>query len=187
MSQHVNPSGQCLVIDKYEQLTTVLVFHHIKNTCILCVHLFLQYKMAERWNSETTIKFIEEFRSYECLWNTKSSTYKNKQMRQTSLQKIVEAMNIQGFGIPEAKNKMRNLRSTYYQEKRKIEKSKTSGSGSDEVYVPSLKWYTEMNALLKDVDDSRKTFDNVSMKYFLFYTRFFIVYYITLFKNISCF
>lgn len=93
--------------------------------------------MAEKWNSQTTIKFIQEFSCYECLWNTKSPTYKNKQRRETSFQKIVEAMNIPGFGIPEVKNKMRNLRSTYYQEKRKIENSKKSGSGSDDVYVPT--------------------------------------------------
>lgn len=60
---------------------------------------------AERWNSETTIKFIQEFKSYECLWNQKSSIYKNKHAREAAYQKLVEEMHITGFGVPEAKKK----------------------------------------------------------------------------------
>lgn len=31
------------------------------------------------------------------------------------------------------------------------------------MYVPNMKWFTEMNALLKDSDERRKTVDNVSI------------------------
>lgn len=119
--------------------------------------------MAEKWNAQTTIKFIEEFKSHECLWNAKHSSYKNKHMREAAYQKIVVEMAIDGFNVAEVKNKMRNLKSTYYQEKKKIEKSKSSGSSGDNVYVPNIKWFTEMNALLKDSDERRKTIDNVSI------------------------
>jgi len=37
-------------------------------------------------------------------------------------------MDIVGFNVREVKTKIRNLKSTYFQEKRKIEKSKASGS-----------------------------------------------------------
>lgn len=61
-------------------------------------------------------------------------------------------MHIQGFAKCEI----------YYQEKKKFEKSKKSGSGSDKVYVSRIKWFTEMDAILKDMD-VRRTFDNVSI------------------------
>jgi len=70
--------------------------------------------MAEKWNAQTTIKFIEEFKSHKCLWNTKHSSYKNKHMREAAYQKIVVEMAIDGFNVAEVKNKMRNLKSTYY-------------------------------------------------------------------------
>nr|CAI5870088.1 unnamed protein product [Callosobruchus analis] len=117
---------------------------------------------AERWNSETTIKFIQEFKSYECLWNHKSVSFKNKLAKDAAYQKIVQEMNIAGFGVPEAKRKMRTLRSTYYQEKKKIQNSMRSGSGSDTVYVPNLHWYKEMDSLLKDIDERRTTIENVN-------------------------
>lgn len=38
--------------------------------------------MAEKWNSETTIKFLQHLKEHECLWNTKlfhTKTYKCRQ------------------------------------------------------------------------------------------------------------
>lgn len=120
--------------------------------------------MTEKWNSETTIKFVQELRTHECLWNVKCKMYKNKQMRESAYQKIVEAMNIVDFNVPEVKTKIRNLKSTYFQEKKKIEKSKASGSGSENVYKPNIKWFDEMDTLLNNVDGRRITFDNVSIQ-----------------------
>lgn len=124
--------------------------------------MVLRLVMSERWSVETTIKFIQQFRQYECLWNPKHASYKNKHLREASLEKIVDGMAIPGFQVAEVKTKMRNLKSTYYQEKKKIEKSKAYGSSTDNVYVPNIKWFVEMNALLKDADERRNTFDNVS-------------------------
>lgn len=55
-------------------------------------------------------------------------------------------MDIPGFiyWVPQVKIKMRNLRSTYYKKKKKIDKSKASGSSSDNIYVPNLKWFNEL-------------------------------------------
>lgn len=128
--------------------------------------------MSEKWNAETTIKFIQEFKQYECLWNPKHVSHKNKQMREACYQKIVDGMGIPGFKVAEVKSKMRNLKSTFYQEKKKIDKSKASGSSTDNVYVPNIKLFFEMKALLEDADERRHTFDNVST----LYTLLFIIY-----------
>ena len=61
--------------------------------------------MATKWDCAVTIAFIQEYKARECLLNFKSPVYKNKHMRQAAYQEIVEAMNIEGFGVPEVKNK----------------------------------------------------------------------------------
>lgn len=68
--------------------------------------------MTEKWSSETTIS-VQELVTHDCLWNVKCKVYKNKKMRESAYQKIVEAMNIVGFNVPEVKTKIRNLKSTY--------------------------------------------------------------------------
>jgi hypothetical protein len=75
--------------------------------------------MAAKWDIATTIAFIQEYKEHECLWNFKSPLYKNKHMREAAYKEIVKAMNIEGFGVPEVKNKIINVRSTYAQEIKK--------------------------------------------------------------------
>ncbi|CAG5052981.1 unnamed protein product [Parnassius apollo] len=69
-------------------------------------------------------------------------------------------MSKENFGVSELKQKIKNLRCTYNQERMKIKKSQKSGSGSNEVYVPSLKWYYVMDTLLKSITRSTETQDN---------------------------
>lgn len=108
--------------------------------------------MTEKWNSETTIKFVQELRTHECLWNIKCELYNNKKMRKSAYQKIVEAMNIVGFNVLEVKTKIRNLKSTYI-------------SGSEIVYKPNIRLiielFDEMDTLLNV--DGRRIFDNVNI------------------------
>lgn len=52
-----------------------------------------------------------------CIIITKHSSYKNKHMREAAYQKIVVEMAI-GVNVAEVKNKMRNLKWMYYQEKK---------------------------------------------------------------------
>ncbi|XP_054259415.1 uncharacterized protein LOC128984150 [Macrosteles quadrilineatus] len=66
-----------------------------------------------------------------------------------------------GFGVNELKQKIKNLRCTYNQECVKIQRSKKSGSGSAEVYVPSLKWFPIMDNIVKSSKGNKKTEDSV--------------------------
>lgn len=117
--------------------------------------------MGEKWTSETTMKFLREIKLYQCLWNAKYPTYKMKHMREKAWRKVVDAMAIRNFDVPEAKKKMRNLRSTYCQEKGKVSKSKAANGGYE--YVPSIKWFNVMDSMLNDEDkEMRKTINNVS-------------------------
>lgn len=120
-----------------------------------------------RWTENTTMKFVEAYRERPCLWNVKDAIYKNKHARDTGYKEIENIMNIEGFGIVEIKNKIRALRSTYSQEKKKIKDSKKSGAGTDQVYVPNVKWFKEMDSFLHHLEDNkRKTEDNLTVSIF---------------------
>jgi selenocysteine-specific translation elongation factor len=82
-------------------------------------------------------------------------------MREAAYKQIVDAMNITGFGIPEVKNKIKKLRSTYAQEMKKIQESKKSGAGVDNIYESIIQWLKELQLVYRDAD-VRKTLDNVS-------------------------
>ncbi|XP_026746865.1 uncharacterized protein LOC113508093 [Trichoplusia ni] len=56
----------------------------------------------------------------------------------------------------EVTKKIKNLRSTYNQELLKIEKSKKSGSGTDEIYKPSIKWFDSMDYIMKIINLKEK-------------------------------
>lgn len=51
----------------------------------------------------------------------------------------------------EVKKKIKNLRSAYVSEKRKVESSKKSGSSPEDLYHPHLFYFDEMNFLNSSV------------------------------------
>lgn len=102
-----------------------------------------------KFTDENTVKFVELYREHECLWNMSSPTYKNKNNCQAAIENIIEEMGIPGFGIVEVKNKIKNLRSTYNQEVLKIKKSAKSGSGSEDLYTPPMKWFEILDPIMK--------------------------------------
>jgi len=75
--------------------------------------------MSNKWSENTTINFVEEYMNHECLWNVNNPLYKNKQCRDSAYSTLAETMNMSGFGVPEVKTKIKNLRSTYSQELKK--------------------------------------------------------------------
>ncbi|XP_074039974.1 uncharacterized protein [Leptinotarsa decemlineata] len=62
----------------------------------------------------------------------------------------------ENISMKEVKAKIKNLRSTYHQELNKIKKSKTTGSGTNNVYNPTSIWFDEM-AFLNDTFEYRDT------------------------------
>ncbi|XP_056643925.1 uncharacterized protein LOC130449890 [Diorhabda sublineata] len=112
--------------------------------------------MAERWSGQENVKFVNLYREQENLWNLFDSEYKNRDARRTSLQHIAKEMNIPGFTEKDVTKKIKNLSSTYNQELIKIEKSKKSGSGTDDIYKPSIKWFDIMDYIMKVINLKEK-------------------------------
>jgi hypothetical protein len=105
--------------------------------------------MTNRWNEEMTFKFMQLYREHENLWNVFNKDYRNRDVRSASMKAIVEDMNVPNFTVKDVPKKIKSLRSTYYLELGKIEKSKASGGGVDFVYKPSVAWFSEMDRIMK--------------------------------------
>lgn len=118
-----------------------------------------------KWDIETTIKFIQLYKLHSCLWNFQSPEYKIKQKRDAAYNSLVQEMNITGFGTQEVKNKIKNLRSTYQQEK-KNQDSKKSGAGLSNVYTSNIKWLKEMEEVFSK-DLNKIVYENVSTFYYV--------------------
>nr|XP_022900172.1 uncharacterized protein LOC111413434 [Onthophagus taurus] len=102
-----------------------------------------------RWAEEETIKFVKLYRDHECLWNKTKPSYKNKNNRLKAIHNIMHVMAKEGFGVTEIKQKIKNIRSTYYQEVQKIKKSAKSAMSQDDIYQPNVKWFTNMDYIMR--------------------------------------
>lgn len=83
----------------------------------------MQFVKMPKLADEINLKFVQLYREEECLWNASIPSYKDKQMRDSSLEKIRDILNKDGIemSIKEIKNKIKNLRATYCQELTKIQ------------------------------------------------------------------
>lgn len=110
-----------------------------------------------------TIKLVKLYKTYECIWKIPSAEYKIKPKRQAAYKAIVKLMGKEGFGVPELKQKIKNLRSTYLQELLKIRKSIKSDSGTVNIYVPKIKWFQLMDSFIKDMTIHGQMKDNIDI------------------------
>ncbi|CAH1977597.1 unnamed protein product [Acanthoscelides obtectus] len=112
-----------------------------------------------RWGDDKTLQFVILYRNHECLWNPKSSQYKNNILRNNAYEDMIMKMNDPTLSLKSLKTKIKNLRSVYHNELKKIEHSKRSGSGTAEVYNPSTSWFHEMHSFLGDTGDYRTSIE----------------------------
>lgn len=108
-------------------------------------------------NCEDTFKIIQLYEQFPCLWNYRSSSYKNVSMKNNAWKEIANAL---GKTIDEVKKKIKNVRQAYVAEKKKVDASKKSGSSAESIYVPHLYYYDNMN-FLAPVVVLRKTTSNI--------------------------
>ncbi|GBN29227.1 hypothetical protein AVEN_151163-1 [Araneus ventricosus] len=69
-----------------------------------------------RFSEEQTCKFVDLLQQHKCLWNNTIDAYKNRLMRDRSVEAIAADMALPGFNCKEVKLKLKNLRSTYHLE-----------------------------------------------------------------------
>ncbi|CAK1590391.1 unnamed protein product [Parnassius mnemosyne] len=72
-------------------------------------------------------------------------------------------MGILGLDVNAVITKIKNIRSTYSQEGKKINNSMKSGAGADSIYKPSVKWFDILHDVLRSGNlENRKTQSNMN-------------------------
>lgn len=117
----------------------------------------MEIKMDLRIQSREFItEFINVFRENPCLWKTSLIEYKIKSVKQSAYHKLLEISRKYEpqTSIDDVKKKIQSLRASHRKERRKVKDSLRTGSGIDEIYVPKLWYYTELD-FLDDQEESK--------------------------------
>lgn len=95
--------------------------------------------------------FIQLYKSLPAVWKVKSDLYKNRVQKQDAYEKLTEKLKTidSNVDINATKKKINTLRSNYRRELKKVLASKKSGAGVEDIYVPSV-WYFEDLDFLRD-------------------------------------
>lgn len=101
-------------------------------------------------------EFLDTFKQCPCLWNTKSASYSDKNVKRNAYEELVQLCKRR---YPEANKdfvikKIHNFRCGYRRELNKVRKSKRTGSGTDDLYVSNL-WYFKILRFLYDDETPR--------------------------------
>ena len=118
------------------------------------------------WSKDSVLKFIELYKSYECLWRIKSKEYSNTILKDKAYVEMVHFVKeIDSSANRETVTKKINaLRTNFRKELKKVESSKTSGAGEEGIYVPKL-WYYHELVFLRDQELPRSAISNTGAKH----------------------
>lgn len=124
-------------------------------------------KKSVKWNSDDIFKFLEIYQQFELLWNIRHSEYVNKQKRESAMRRLMSDLQQEGIEVPDIsflRNKIKVIKTTYRQERLKVEESKSSGKGTDDLYVPKLTWFDLADSFLRFVVVTRPSKSNMVLK-----------------------
>ncbi|CAH2007797.1 unnamed protein product [Acanthoscelides obtectus] len=101
--------------------------------------------MAVKWNSNQIIQFLKVYEQFPVLWNIKHKDYVNIKLKDVLFKKMWEQLEdkglLKGMDEKQLKNKIKNLIDVFCQELAKIEGSKKSDCGTEDIYTPKLTWF----------------------------------------------
>ncbi|XP_049880135.1 uncharacterized protein LOC126376644 [Pectinophora gossypiella] len=101
-----------------------------------------------KWSEDLTIQMIIEYEKREYLWNPVSEHYKNKKIREQGYVEIINALNLVDVTVKELKNKIKNIRSSYSVELKKIRAARKAGAHA---YRPSVTWFEHADRFLRAI------------------------------------
>ncbi|XP_070706063.1 serine-rich adhesin for platelets-like [Pempheris klunzingeri] len=104
------------------------------------------YTPERYWTEEKERALIAFFSKHSCLWNHKSESYKNRQLRWKTLEHLRILLSAHPppvhFTVEDIKNKFKNLRTTFQRQYKMVKASKVCRS--DDVFVPQWKHYQQL-------------------------------------------
>jgi len=90
------------------------------------------------WSKSITTDFIELYHSKPCLWKISSVEYKNKNLKSVDYNELLKSKRLASATVKEVKSKIQNIRRMVRKERAKVEASKRSGKGTDDLYTQTL-------------------------------------------------
>ncbi|KAF6206515.1 hypothetical protein GE061_017748 [Apolygus lucorum] len=99
-----------------------------------------------RFNLESNIKFIEEYRKHPCLWDPGDPQYMKHAPRFRSYEEIARSMNYPGLDAASVRSKIKILRSCYISSRKQI----ASKAGTSTPHKP-VDWFWAADSFLHDV------------------------------------
>lgn len=123
-------------------------------------------KKCVKWSSDEITIFLEIFQNHELLWNIRHEDYVDKPKRESAMKKLRDELLQQNIVIPDIaflRSKIKSIKTTYRQECMKVEESKSSGQGTDNLYVPKLTWYSLADSFLRAVVVTRSSTSNLKV------------------------
>ncbi|XP_066152069.1 uncharacterized protein [Euwallacea fornicatus] len=106
--------------------------------------------MAKRnKDREFVIEFLQLYREYPALWKIKSTEYSDRNLKDNAYKVLIEKYKeIDPKADKETvKKKINSLRTNYRKELTKVKASYKSGTNTDDIYVPALWYFNELNFL----------------------------------------
>ncbi|XP_018794608.1 PREDICTED: uncharacterized protein LOC108972464 [Bactrocera latifrons] len=94
------------------------------------------------WRQAEIFDLISMYRESECLWNCLNREYKDVDLKKNAWREIATFF---GRKVEDVKKKIKNLRTSYVIEKKKVERKRTESG--ETVYEPRLFYYDEMTFL----------------------------------------
>lgn len=91
-------------------------------------------------NTIDVVELIAKYKEQRCLWDCTCEDYKNLNMKQDAWESIGDSM---GFEASDIKTKVKNLRSAYLLEKKKVLAAKLKGTS----HIPKLFYYKNLDFL----------------------------------------
>ena len=65
--------------------------------------------MTNKWSDNNLLVFLDLYRNFPCLWNTKDKNYRNVQARTVAMEAIIRDMDKQDFSVNNIKNKIKSI------------------------------------------------------------------------------
>lgn len=96
--------------------------------------------------------FVCLYKQYTCLWDVNSKDYLNKAMKQSAYEDLITKCKEVYVNANKdfVCKRIANMRTSFRREYKKVQNSKRTGSGTDEIYKPSMSYYDLTMSLAED-------------------------------------
>ena len=115
------------------------------------------------FSEEDRQQLIDYYKEHPMLWNSQLKDYRNRDLRRVNFERLARQLDSR-YSVEKIQQEWHNLTTYFDRERMRMEGSKKSGAGSDEVYQTSWPYYTSMEFCLdkSNPDDTVSTLNHIA-------------------------